>query len=328
MSNFLNRTYSYSFLKNCVFVIYLLICTLIAIFDACAQNDTNTPYLMVLGVAQDAGYPQMGCGKVCCKAISAGKVEPKLVASLALIDPKTKEYWLFDATPDIAEQIRSVNTYLDLPVANMPKSIFLTHAHMGHYTGLMYFGREVMGAKKQKVYAMPRMRQFLQENGPWSQLVSLSNIELQALNEGDSVVLAKQISVRPLLVPHRDEFSETVGYLIISFGKKVLFIPDIDKWGKWNQDIVQWIKNVDLAYLDGTFYQDGEIPGKNMDEIPHPFITESIELFKNLSAKEKAKIRFIHLNHTNPLLREHTDAYQSFIKKGFGLAEQGEIMKL
>jgi len=254
-----------------------------------AQNSEKVPYIMVLGVAQDAGYPQMGCGKDCCQAVYNGTTEEKMVASLALINPTTNNFWLFDATPDIAKQIQKVNTHLSLPAGNMPSALFLTHAHIGHYTGLMYFGREVMGANRQKVYGMERMCQFLRSNGPWSQLVLLENIALLEIREGEALELEEGLFVRALRVPHRDEFSEIVGYVISSLTKKILFIPDIDKW---DQDIIKWIKKVDVAYIDGTFYKDGEIAGRDMSEIPHPFIAESIALFQKLSEKEKRKVKF------------------------------------
>ncbi len=125
-----------------------------------------------------------------------------------------------------------------------------------------------------------------------------------------------------LLVPHRDEFSETVGFFIEGPNKSALFIPDIDKWQLWDQNIKKWIKKVDYAFLDGTFYQNGEIPGRDMSEIPHPFIEESLELFEKLPAKEKEKVYFIHFNHTNPVLNSSSAAYQEVIKKGLNIARE------
>ena len=168
--------------------------------------------------------------------------------------------------------------------------IFLTHAHIGHYTGLMYLGREVMGSQDVPVYAMPRMKSFLMNNGPWSQLVNLNNIEIRDLQNRQAVQLNKRLRVTPIQVPHRDEFSETVGYLIESDKTSVLFIPDIDKWGKWEDSILEWIQKIDMAFLDATFYQNGEISGRDMSEIPHPFVEESMALFNSLSEEDKSKV--------------------------------------
>jgi len=207
----------------------------------------------------------------------------------------------------------------------LPDGIFLTHGHIGHYPGLTYLGREAMNADKMPVYAMPRMVDYLTNNGPWSQLVDLNNIELKPIFKDSTIVLNERISVTPILVPHRDEFTETVGYLIKNNTKQALFIPDIDKWSKWDRNIVDYIKEVDIALLDATFFKNGEI-NRDMNEVPHPFAEESMQLFENLSEKDKNKVYFIHFNHTNPLLIDGSDAQKRVIKKGFNIAKQELII--
>ncbi len=285
------------------------------------------PSLMVLGIAQDAGFPQIGCKKSCCQSVWNNTIERKMVSCLGLVDPLTKQTWIFDATPDFKDQhFRLLHAFPtnDLSLAG----IFLSHAHIGHYTGLMHLGREAMGAKEVPVYAMPRMVNFLSNNGPWSQLVELKNIQLNALKADSTIQLNAQLRVTPLQVPHRDEFSETIGFFIESATKKALFIPDIDKWKLWNQDILAWIQRVDYAFLDGSFYQNGEIPGRDMSEIPHPFMEESMALFKTLSTADKAKVQFIHFNHTNPVLQKESPARNTVIANGFKIAQEGEWVEM
>jgi pyrroloquinoline quinone biosynthesis protein B len=211
----------------------------------------------------------------------------------------------------------------------IPKSlsVFLTHAHIGHYTGIMYLGREAMGANQVKVYAMPKMKKFIEQNGPWSQLVVLQNIDLQPIKEDSVIVLNERISVQAFKVPHRDEFSETVGYKVFTSNKSIIFIPDIDKWQKWNRNLEEMIKSVDYAFLDGTFYKDGEI-NRPMSEVPHPFVTETMDLLKNLTATERAKVHFIHFNHTNPIMNLKSLENKEVIQKGFKVAFQGETVEL
>jgi len=297
---------------------------------SCAEEKTknvappNLPetYLQILGVAQDAGFPQINCQKACCKDLWTDKSLRKMVSCIGVVDQKSNECFLFDATPDIKDQLNILqkNQY-DLA------GVFLTHAHMGHYTGLMHLGREAMGAKKVPVFAMPKMQTMLEENAPWSQLVKLENIKIQAL-QNDSMTILKNIKVTPLQVPHRDEFSETVGFKIFGKNKTALFIPDIDKWGKWKTNILAEIKAVDYAFLDGTFYQNGEIPGRDMSLIPHPFMEESMLIFDSLSAEEKAKIYFIHFNHTNPVLQKESEARTEVEKRGYHVAREGQVFDL
>jgi pyrroloquinoline quinone biosynthesis protein B len=311
-------------MKNLLFATFSL-------FFACksSQNletNQNLPeqFITVLGIAQDAGYPHPYCGKACCEAVVQGKEQRKKVTCLGIVDRETQQVFMIEATPDFTEQERILRGYLSDKTKSI-SCIFLTHAHMGHYTGLMYLGREAMAAKEIPVFAMPKMKAFLTNNGPWSQLVSLKNITLTPLYNDSSIVISKNISIKPIVVPHRDEFSETVGFIIYGKNKKVLFIPDIDKWHKWQRKILDEVRGVDVALLDGTFYKNGEIPNRDMSEIPHPFIEETINLFND--SPDKSKIHFIHLNHTNPILRQTTER-KAVLKQGFSVCSEGDIINL
>ncbi len=279
--------------------------------------------IVVLGIAQDAGYPQINCQRACCRQAWKNPQKRRLVSCLGLIDQNQGQSWIFDATPDLKQQIQILQKLGGK--ANLPDGIFLTHAHMGHYTGLMELGREALNAKKMPVFAMPRMKTYLEQNGPWSQLVSLNNIDLQPLSAGQEQALNTNLKVRPLLVPHRDEYSETVGYEISGPRKKLLFIPDIDKWHKWDLDLKTLLQKVDYALIDGTFLKNGEIFGRNMAEIPHPFIQESMDLLKDLPLASRQKVFFIHFNHTNPVLFSGK-ARREVRKMGFGVAWEGMVL--
>jgi pyrroloquinoline quinone biosynthesis protein B len=288
------------------------------------ESETGGPeeaYLYVLGVAQDAGYPQAGCYQPHCMA---GWKDPQLrrgATSIALVDPEVKAKYLFEATPNLPAQLYA----LELQVPSQQYSlegVFLSHAHIGHYGGLIFFGHEAMSSKNIPVYAMPRMQDYLKSNGPWSQLVEYRNIALRELRH-NRVVKLGGLSVTPFLVPHRDEFSETVGYTIAGANKSALFIPDINKWARWDRDIAKVIQGVDYALIDATFYSAGELPGRDMSKIPHPFVTETMALLADLSAEDKKKVWFIHLNHTNPLLRGDSEESRAVRSKGFNVAIEG-----
>ncbi len=288
----------------------------------------QSPYLVVLGIAQDAGFPQMNCQKSCCKALWGNPDLQKMVSCIGLVDPISKERWIFDATPDFPEQVDLINQVSGIDRDELPSGIFLTHAHIGHYTGLMHLGREAVGAKEMPVFAMDKMSSYLTNNGPWSQLVSLKNIALQKLLDGQSIRLNERLKVTPFLVPHRDEYSETVGYKIEGPNKSAIFIPDINKWGDWEQDINQVIQENDLAFLDGSFYKNGEIPNRDMSQIPHPFMEESMSQFESLSAADKKKVHFIHFNHTNPVLQRESDAAREVEKANYRIARERETYGL
>ena len=283
----------------------------------------DRPYVVVLGIAQDGGAPHAGCEKSCCFELwESGKKEK--VSSIGIVNPLTKQSWMFDATPDFPSQYRILTEDHNTKLVG----IFLTHAHMGHYTGLLHLGREVMGEKNVPVYAMSRMKKFLETNGPWSQLVNLKNVNLKLIENNKDIKIGEQLFIEPFLVPHRDEYSETVGYRIIGKEKSLAFIPDIDKWEKWHGSIFQLVLNTDILLLDGTFYSQNEIPHRNMAEIPHPFIIESMETLSELNSENRSKVHFIHFNHSNPAIKDNSPAYHTIKSKRFNLAREGDRFNL
>ena len=243
------------------------------------------------------------------------------MSCVAWVDPIRKKYWLFDATPDMPEQMHYLSEKYNVELAG----IFLTHAHIGHYTGLTHLGREVMGTKNIPVFALPRMYKYLSEHGPWKQLVELKNIQLIPLEADVPIQIADWFEVTAIKVPHRDEFSETAGFVVKGSVKSFFYLPDIDKWEKWDRSIEKYINETDYSFLDGTFYNALELPGRNMSEIPHPFIIESMERWKDLPLIEKNKIHFIHLNHTNPLLQKNHPYRKQLLLSGYNIAKMGDI---
>lgn len=244
--------------------------------------------LVVLGIAQDAGIPHLNCQQPFCVSIRKGERRAEKVSSLGLVDRAGGSAYLFDATPDFVEQVHA------LTGGRPPDGVFLTHAHIGHYTGLMYLGRESIGASGVPVYATSSMSTYLRSNGPWSQLVTLKNIDLREVAHDRAIDLPGGVRVTAFQVPHRDEYSDTVGYRIDGPRKSAIFVPDIDRWEKWGRNIRALAGEVDLAFLDGTFASAGEIH-RDIEEIPHPLMPRTRELLRGV----RAKLWFIHLNHTN-----------------------------
>ena len=301
-------------------IIYRYIVVLLISFNLTAQEKESKIFLHILGTVQDGGSPHLGCKKDCCLNLSEQDKKIRKVTSLEIFDQIKNESILFEATPDIIYQWNSLYS--------TPKGIFLTHAHIGHYSGLIHLGKEALGAKGIPVYAMPKMSFFLKENGPWSQLVKLNNIKLINLSNNIAVTVLEKIKVTPFLVPHRDEFSETVGYKIEGPSKSILFIPDIDKWLLWNRNLIDLLKTVDLAFIDGTFFNAKEVNYRPISEIPHPLVEETIEFLSDQKESIKNKVYFIHMNHTNPLLNPKSKESKWVLGQGFRIAQIGQVFKL
>jgi pyrroloquinoline quinone biosynthesis protein B len=279
-------------------------------------------FIQVLGIAQDAGYPQAFCYQAHCNRAWEDPTLRRLTSSIAVVNTASKNKYLFDATPDIREQLYQLNKAAPDGEFTLD-GVFLTHAHIGHYTGLMHFGHEASGSSNVPVYAMPRMVEFLSTNGPWDQLVRYQNIQLMPLKAGTSLTFDKNLRVTPFLVPHRDEYSETVGFRIEGPEKTAVFIPDIDKWERWDTDIREIVRTSDYVLIDATFFANGELPGRDMSKIPHPFVSESMALFDDLTDEEKSRVIFIHMNHSNPLLIDGSEAQAEVERRGFRYAREG-----
>ena len=291
------------------------------------------PYALVLGTAQDAGLPQIGCRQDCCERARQDRSRERLVASLLLVDPESGQRWLIDASPDLKRQVELARQH---PPGRPPgpgrpplfEGVFLTHAHMGHYTGLFDLGNEAYGARNLPLHVTRKMAGFLEHNDPWRWMIREGFLELNIVEYDTPVRLTDELSVTAIPVPHRDEFSDTVAYLIEGPRRSLLYLPDIDKWQRFELPIELLVEQVDVAFLDGTFYDSGEIPGRAMDEIPHPFIQESIERFANLPRAQRGKVVFTHLNHTNPAADPDSAASIRLRRAGFSVAREGQQEQL
>jgi pyrroloquinoline quinone biosynthesis protein B len=296
-------------------------------------------YALVLGTAQDAGIPQLGCFQPCCADARAAPELRRLPSSVLIVDARTSRRWLLDCAPSLEEQVADARERGALGVsagsgdggAGRPPlfdGIFPTHAHLGHYAGLLQLGREAYGVTGQAVWATERMERFRRGNDPWAYLVESGGLVLERLVPGVPVALADDLSLEALAVPHSDELSDTVGFLVRGPTRTLLYLPDIDKWERWNRRLEEVVRGVDVALIDGTFFADGEIPGRSMRDIPHPFVTESLARLASLSPDERARVWFTHLNHTNPVARADSAEARAVRAAGLGVAREGMVFGL
>jgi len=291
-----------------------------------ARTEPAAAHAVVLGIAQDGGVPHIGCRGEPCVSARRDPARRERVACLGLVDERAGVRFLVDATPDLASQLDSLNAGRTVADRLRPvDGILLTHAHIGHYAGLMYLGREALGAKGVPVYATARMARFLRENGPWSQLVSLGNVELREIEPGRELELTPDLKVTPLGVPHREEFSDTVGFRVRGPMRSILYVPDVDKWERWGRSLADEVAAVEAALLDGTFEDLGELPGRRLSEVPHPLVEETLALLAD--ARLRSRVLFVHLNHTNRLLRDEA-ARRALAGRGARVARDGERLPL
>jgi len=295
------------------------------------QRAVDRPGLLVLGTAQDGGLPHAACTCSRCEAARADPSRERFVAGLALLVPDPRRAFLIDATPDIRPQLdrlRAVAPGDEGRVDRAPvDGVLLTHAHLGHYTGLAFFGFEAVHTRGLPVWCTPAMAGYLRDNGPWSQLVTLGNVDLREAPAGREIDVGG-VTVTPIAVPHRDEYSDTVAFLFRGPRRSVLYVPDTDGWETWNPPVEELLDTVDVAIVDGTFYSLDELPGRDVTSIGHPLIVDSLERFGARVAEGRLSVLFTHLNHSNPALEPTGDARGEIERRGFEILEDGRFLPL
>lgn len=286
--------------------------------------------VQILGTAQDGGYPQLGCDCPNCQTVKTDVRLKRLPSSLGLFDCESNQSFIFDATPEFPEQLRLLNSkakQLGLSKSHF-SGIFLTHAHLGHYTGLMYLGKEALNTKELPVYCTPAMAQFLENNSPWADLIKNKNIIPQIINPNEEVQIGN-LKVKSILVPHRNEHADTVGFLIQGKNKNFFYLPDLDHWDGFQSQFNQILSETDYIFIDGSFYDQFELAKfRNRDplEVPHPPIAKTIKLFQEgIFKKSKAEIYFTHFNHTNQILSMTGEAKQFIKSSGFDTLSEGQL---
>jgi len=288
----------------------------------------SEPYALVLGTAQDAGFPQVGCYTDLCEHGRRLHAEGRgrYVSSLALIDPDGGEFFLVDATPDLTRQIDLIEepVFRARAAARRPfDGIFLTHAHIGHYTGLAVLGNEGMGISDTPVYCTEAMADFLRSNEPWAFMVRQGRIVPTALATDRWHRVGERLEVQLWRVPHRDELADTVGFLFRGPSRTLLFLPDIDDWRAWERDLASTVASLDVALLDASFWSLDELPGRTIDDLPHPLVLQTMELLQEVVDRGETEVVLTHLNNSNPLLDPDGPERAEVVRRGFTLAREG-----
>jgi pyrroloquinoline quinone biosynthesis protein B len=290
----------------------------------------DSPRLLVLGTAQDGGIPHASCRCSHCAEAAADPERRRDVASVAILADGKR--YLIDATPDLRRQLERLATATGDDSTGIDRSpvdgVFLTHAHIGHYTGLAFFGFEAVHTRGLPVYCSPSMAAFLRANGPWSQLVDMGNVELREVVPGVTIELPGGVRVEPIAVPHRDEFTDTLGFVIAGPTSRVLYVPDTDPWRVWGERLDAVLSGVDVALVDGAFFSPEELPDRDISKIRHPMMTTTMERLGPLVDEGRLRVVFTHLNHSNLALDPAGAPAQEVQRRGFRIAHDGEELPL
>ena len=284
--------------------------------------------LVLLGIAQDGGVPHAGCS---CARCMAAHAEPSLRRHPVACGIRGSDgsLHLIEASRSLPDQMRLWAEVLGAEGVVRPDSVSLTHVHLGHIDGLGQFGNEAMGCSELPLFASASVLEELANRkalGPFN-AIDAAPMERFGPSEGCGF----EMELVP--VPHRDEHADTHAVIIRGPSRSALFLPDHDDWAQTlgrhgASSIRQWLSDleVDIALLDGSFWDSSELSGRDMSEIPHPTVTETLARLGE-RVEDDVEIHFIHLNHSNPLLGTGLET-EELSDLGWQVAVQGQQFAL
>ena len=277
----------------------------------------------LLGLAQDGGRPQAGCTRPCCADLAPE--DAAYPVALGITDGNANH--LIEATRFLSQQL---TVWGQSSIDN----VLLTHAHFGHVDGLGLFGRETMNARNVGLHTSSEMEHLIDRTPQWSLMLEQGVFDAKVFHDGDRILLSEHVIAQPIRVPHRDELSDMHAFVIRGPNRSLLFLPDHDTWeetlARHHQDNIRtWLASlgVEIALIDGTFWSNDELTGRNQDKVPHPPVSKTLEML-GPRQEHDPEIYFIHLNHTNPLYDSDSEASVRLATSGWSVAQQGQTFSL
>jgi pyrroloquinoline quinone biosynthesis protein B len=140
--------------------------------------------------------------------------------------------------------------------------------------------------------------------------------------------LDEHLEVQLWKVPHRDEFADTVGFVFRGPTASLLFLPDINSWSLWDRDVAEAVASLDVALLDGSFWSMDEMPGRAVEDIPHPLMTQTMDALQGVVDRNVSRVVLTHLNNSNPALDAGGAQQLEIARRGFELAREGMRFEL
>lgn len=304
--------------------------------------------LLVLGSAAGGGFPQWNCNCQNCKAVRKGdpRYQARTQSSVAWSEDGSR-WLLLNASPDILKQIQATESLQPRHAKRETgiEGVMLMDAQLDHVTGLIML-REHIGALP--VYATEEVFSELSESFPLTKLLShYCGVEqrLIRLSDGarpifdpiilpwitDAYVSAFALQSKP--PPYsawRDNPrpGDNIGVTFVneSTGKRLVYAPGL---GQIDQETSKRLKEADIVVVDGTFWHDAEmieqgLGKKTARQMGHLPLSGPAGMFATLqSLPATTRKILIHINNTNPILREDSPERKSLMDAGIEVAHDG-----
>ncbi len=298
--------------------------------------------IRVLGSAAGGGFPQWNCNCPNCDGVRKGTINAKRrTQSSIAVSSNDVDWLLFNTSPDILAQFQQFPE--SQPARSIRdtafKSIVLLDAQIDHTTGLFML-RE--SKTPLNIYCTDMVYEDLTTGNPifkilehycgvnWHQIHTTEDNAF--VPEGISNIKVKAIplsSKAPPYSPHRHDPHEgdNLGILLedLTTGGKTFYAPGL---GQIEPHIKPYMEEADCLLVDGTCWTNDEMKSLgiankmslDMGHLPQSGPGGMIEVLRPLSAKKKV---LIHINNTNPILREDSEQREELTQEKIEVAYDG-----
>ena len=296
----------------------------------------------VLGSAAGGGFHQWNCNCPNCDGVRKGTINAKRrTQSSIAVSSNDVDWLLFNTSPDILTQFQQFPESQPARAIRDTafRSIVLLDAQIDHTTGLFML-RE--SKTPLNIYCTDMVYEDLTTGNPIFKIlehycgVNWHKISTEEGNsfepEGISNIKVRAIplsSKAPPYSPHRHDPHEgdNLGILLedMTTGKKTFYAPGL---GQIEAHIKPFMEEADCLLVDGTCWTNDEMKSLgiankmslDMGHLPQSGPGGMIEVLRPLPAEKKV---LIHINNTNPILREDSDQRQLLTKENIDVAYDG-----
>lgn len=307
--------------------------------------------LIVIGSAAGGGFPQWNTNDPAAqRARSGDPAAPARTQSSIAVTADDRQWVLFNASPDLRQQINSTATLLphngkrDSPI----RSVVLTNGDVDHVAGLL----SLREGHPFTIYATKRVLSVLESNSIFNvlnaELVRRRPLQLGVATDIlNPVGKSTGLKIEPFPVPGKvalyledaaaganfgTQTEDTIGVKISSpaDGSHFFYVPGC---AAMTDDLARRLRGAPLVLFDGTLWRDDEMivagvgqkTGKRMGHISVSGPEGSLAAFEGLNVKRKV---FVHMNNTNPILLSDTPEHAAIGKAGWEAAHDGMEIRL
>lgn len=308
--------------------------------------------IKVLGSAAGGGFPQWNCNCRNCADVRAGRpgFRSRTQSSLA-VSRDGSEWVLLNASPDLRHQINStpeLGARADGTMRNSPiKAAVLTNGDVDHITGLINL-REM---EPLAFYCADRVLSVIATNSVFNVLdagkVKRRELTLDTPTPLYGAEAPLGLTVTAFAVPGKialyledaskgDNFGSTAGDTIglevsdPTTGKSFFYVPGC---AEVDAKLAARLRDAALVFFDGTLYTDNEMidaglmpkTGARMGHISISGPDGSIAALAPLGVARKI---YVHINNSNPVLNEHSEARRATEAAGWEVGYDGMEVRL